>query len=139
MRRLHLTLFALTALATVALAAGCARPGNTTTKKGAGGLPIQQYNSEGQTLTWEIPKELEYPNMKRMFPNNNRIWLVADGVQKVADHYKALLPDAVQEDINGKRHVRVKNKTIEIDIESGAGAETKLVFTPLDIVKPADK
>lgn len=119
-------------IAALLVSAGCNRPSNVTSKKGAGGLPMQNYDGGTEVIAWEVPAEYIYPNWKQFYPDNNRIYLVPDTVETVAKWYKERVPDAVQEDVNGKRHIIIKNKDIEIDIESG-GDQTKIAITPLDI------
>jgi len=122
---LHLSLVALT---TTAL--GCPRPSNQTTQKGVGGLPIQKMDVSTDTgPQWEVPKDLQYTGMEQMYPDNNRIFLVSDSVDKVVEYYMGKLPGAVQESVNGKRHIKVKNDDITIDIERG-DSNTKIAFLP---------
>lgn len=111
---------------------GCNRPTNATSEKGPGGFPKQSFDSSQNVIPWEVPEEIKYPNWTQFYPDNNRIYTVPDTVEVVAKWYMEKLPGAVQEDKNAKRHIIVRNKDYEIDIESG-GDKTKIAITPLAI------
>ena len=110
-------------------AVGCPRPSNPTSQKGVGGFPTQNFDSSKNIIAWSVPDDLKYPNWQQMYPGNNRIYLVPDSVEKVATYYLGKLPGSSQQEINGKRHVVVKNDSMSIDIESGSG-NTKIVLSP---------
>lgn len=111
---------------------GCGGKQHATSEKGAGGLPKQQFDSSENVIPWEIPEDLKYPNWTQFYPDNNRIYLHPDTPEKIAEWYMSKLPNPTRNDVNGKRHIVVFNKEIEVDIESG-GDQTKIAITPLTL------
>lgn len=111
---------------------GCGTGQNRTTPRGPAG-PIQQPPSGPNTISWDVPSNLHYPNWTAQFPDNDRIWLTKDPMDTVVAHYKGLLPNATQTDIS-PRHLQLSDGDIEVDIETD-GTSTKLVFTPVKLLQ----
>ena len=130
MRRLIFFGLVLGSALLLGTALGCNKSANKTTPRGVGGLPIQRFDSTPNSVAWEVPKDLAYPNATRRYPDNNRIFLVPDSVDKVVSFYMGKLKDAQQEQVAPKRHVKVKNDEMVIDIQSG-GDTTQIAFEPV--------
>lgn len=131
-RHLYLNILTLGSLVLLLLCCSCGSPANTTSQKGAGGLPRQDFDSSDQVILWEVPEDLKYPNWQPMYPDNNRIYVVPDAVRQVADWYEAKLPGFNTEVRAGGQLIIVRNATIEVEIEGG-GDQTKIAITPLDL------